>query len=350
MNISHMRFTTRWCALASIVIAAMILAPHPAAAVNEPDPPAEDSAATPQVDVNDGTALLPSPETMRTLTTETLLAFNRAIRAKNFAPFHKEQLSRQFGADFTPEALLETFQPFIENDVNIGGVEHVDPVFDPEPSTEGDVMTLKGFYPTRPMRVLFDLSYVLEAGKWRLHGLSVRLKNAGGPQKTIAPGGAAVDPPSGAALNKLVSDTLLEFDKAVKAKDFKALHAKGSTPMRWQTKPDQLKEAFQSFIEQGPDLSKIAKLEPEFDGPPVVEQKTMTVKGSYRLDRMFLLFELDYYLERGQWKLLAIGVNTVAPSEIKSDTVPRDEKKRKDEKKSEDGGKPDDAVEKPADE
>ncbi len=259
----------------------------------------------------------PSVDVCRRMATETLLMFDRAVARKSFALFHGG-VSRAFAAQASPDALLETFGPFVEHEAKIAGVEHVEPIFDPDPLVQGDVLKLKGFYPTRPMRVLFDFDYLADGGRWRLNALTVTLKGA---PAAPAVAGAAVPPgvvaPSGVQLNKLVTDTMLELDRGIKRKNFASLLANASTPMRWQTKPQQLTEAFATFIENKTDLSAIANAEPQFEGRPVFKDKTMAVSGHFRVLPQFVLFHLDYYYEAQQWKLLAISVNTLTPAEHK---------------------------------
>ena len=106
----------------------------------------------------------PPPEVCKRLVTATLLSFNRAVQSKSFTAFHIESLSKPFADAYPADKLLETFQPFISAGANLGGVEAVDPEFDPAPVVENNLLKLKGVYRTRPMLVLFDFDYANEAG------------------------------------------------------------------------------------------------------------------------------------------------------------------------------------------
>jgi hypothetical protein len=261
----------------------------------------------------------PPQEVCKRLVTASLLSFNRAIQSKSFTAFHIESLSKPFADAYPADKLLETFTPFISAGANLGGVEAVDPEFDPAPVVENNLLKLRGVYRTRPMLVLFDFDYANEAGTWKVNAMTVNLKGTPPPMKTAAatrPGDASA--PSDAELAKLVTDTILDFNAAIQAGGaFEPLLAKASQPMKWQTKPAQMKEAFASFIENKTDLSAVAGAQPQFDGPPKIDGKHMAVSGHYRVLPMFVLFNAEYWLEGKQWKLLALSVNTIAPAEYK---------------------------------
>jgi hypothetical protein len=291
---------------------------------------ADDARSSPGTpDVTDGTPMVPPLETSKRLVTETLLSFNRSLRSKSFTSFHIESLSKQFQAEFPADRLLATFQPFIASDANLGGVESVEPVFDPPPFVDDNVLKLKGSYSTRPMRVKFDLDFALEKRAWKLNAMTVSLKSTpppmggggapGGNDSAGGDTGAAVSVPSEPELARMVNDTLTEFNACVKKGDFTPLMAKASTPMRMQMKPARLKEAFASFIENGTDIGAIAGAQPEFDGAPSVQGKVLSVAGRYRVLPLFVVFNIDYYRENGRWNLSGISVNTISPAEFKRD-------------------------------
>jgi hypothetical protein len=240
---------------------------------------ADQRAAVPEgIDPKDGTPLVPAIETSRRLATETLLSFHRAVRSKSFTAFQVEMLSKAFAEQYSTDKLLETFRPFIEADANLAGIENVEPVFDPAPFVENNLLKLQGRFPTSPMLVKFDLDFALEKGAWKLNAMTLSLR--GTPPQiargTGATGGGASanGAPSDAELAALVAGTLMDFNSAVKAGDFTKLHAKASRPMRWQTKPPKLKEAFAQFIQNGTDISTIVGAEPQFDGPPKIDGQT----------------------------------------------------------------------------
>lgn len=127
-----------------------------------------------KVDVKPARAL-PDQGEARALALESLLAFNRAVQAKNFAAFHK-QIAEVWRKQITPAELQKAFAPFVEQGVNIATVADLQPVFDPAPGfDEDDFLLLKGYYPTQPNKVYFKLRYLREDDTWQLVNIAVNV-------------------------------------------------------------------------------------------------------------------------------------------------------------------------------
>jgi hypothetical protein len=189
-------------------------------------------------------------------------------------------------------------------------VKNVEPTFDREPALvqEGRVLEVGGYYETPPVNPHFSLKFFHEGGEWKLLGINVNLRaaadaNAEKPR-----------PPADAELRKLVRQTLLDFNEAVQAKDFAAFHARASTPLRQQITPDKLREAFQAFIDRKVNIAPVKDVEAKFAGPPKVDgDGVMTVKGEYPTRPTRTAFQLKYYQEKGEWKVLGVNVDTTEP-------------------------------------
>lgn len=120
--------------------------------------------------------LMPSDNALRELVTGTLLEFDGAIQAGDFRSFHAA-IADMWKSQITPDQLLEAFQAFILDEVQIGGVRDVAPVFDEPPAIgEDGILTLAGHVPTTPLRVLFNLRYRYEHPAWKLMGIRVSLR------------------------------------------------------------------------------------------------------------------------------------------------------------------------------
>jgi hypothetical protein len=120
--------------------------------------------------------LMPGDQALRGLVTETLLEFDAAIQAQDFSSFHAA-LAEIWKSQITPDQLQEAFQTFILDEVQIGGVRDVAPVFDEPPAIgEDGILTLAGYFPTTPLRVLFNLKYRYEHPTWKLTGIRVSLR------------------------------------------------------------------------------------------------------------------------------------------------------------------------------
>ena len=261
--------------------------------------------------------LPPEPE-LRQLVNRTMQRFNDAIQTKRFDRFRQSGVAGQMLRDATAKQMLEEFQPFIKNEIVLSGLRAGDIVFDETPVIGVDkVLRLVGFYPTEPMRVVFDLAYISEAGEWRLFGMTVGLKKFTGGAPGLPAGAQKV---TGDKSHKaLITKTLMDFNVAVNRKDFSAFHAKAATQMKRQMKPEQLLEVFRKFVDERVDISGVEKTEPHFDETPTVQNGLLlTLKGHYKLDPEFLLFDAEYFKEAGEWKILSLNVNTLTPGEMKT--------------------------------
>jgi len=128
--------------------------------------------ATPSVE---NTAKLPSDKELQAMALESLLAYNKAIQAKNFDSFY-QQISKLWRDQTTPEKLKAIFQPAIDKGSDISSIAKVEPTYDKPPAIDEDgVLFLKGSYPTQPSKVTFQLKYIYEDGVWRLVGITTNL-------------------------------------------------------------------------------------------------------------------------------------------------------------------------------
>jgi hypothetical protein len=124
------------------------------------------------------TGPLPTEKEAKRLALDALLAFDKALKAKNFESFYG-QIAKLWQAQTTAAKLKEIFQPFLAQDASISGIAEVEPVFDSKPAIDDDgFLVLKGSYPTQPSRVFFELKYIYEDELWELVGINVNLKNA----------------------------------------------------------------------------------------------------------------------------------------------------------------------------
>ncbi len=135
-----------------------------------------------KVDVkpSDAPGRVPNEQDARALALESLLAFNRAVQAKNFTTFHR-QIAAVWREQITPEELRKAFAPFIEQEVDISPIAGLQPVFDPAPGfDENGFLLLQGHYPTTPSKVAFKLRYIQEAGQWQLVNIAVNVSPGSG--------------------------------------------------------------------------------------------------------------------------------------------------------------------------
>jgi hypothetical protein len=257
------------------------------------------------------TAKLPKDKELKTLVFDSLLAFNKAVQAKNFAQFHQERLSPEFQKQVPLEKFTAAFQVFIDKGYDISNIAKSEPVFDTPPAIDSDgLLVLKGHYPTQPNKVTFDLTYVYESSAWKLLGLNVKAT------PFVANTGKV---PTDKELKTLALDSLLLFNTAIQTKSFENFYGKIAKLWQKEATPEQLLEIFQSFIDKEINIAPIAKLEPTFAGTPTVnEDGFLVIKGSYPTQPSKVSFQLKYVYEDESWKLVGINVQ-VKPTADKTD-------------------------------
>src|SRR5205085_10249639 len=100
---------------------------------------------------------------------------------------------------------------------DIGDIVIVETVLEPPPALNADgLLTMKGYYPTRPNKVNFGLTFVNESSAWKPKGINVQvLPFAENPTPKSRP-----LPPPRNELKKLVSDSILLLSDAIQRQDF----------------------------------------------------------------------------------------------------------------------------------
>jgi hypothetical protein len=124
----------------------------------------------------------PAAEVER-MVTDTLLAFNQGVLAKDFTNFYGT-ISDDWKKQITPERIKEAFHEFLDDDTDIGSIKDVKPQFASPPAVnDKGVLVAAGHYPTQPARVRFQLEYEYERTAWKLTRISVNVSNTDAAQK-----------------------------------------------------------------------------------------------------------------------------------------------------------------------
>ena len=119
---------------------------------------------------------VPNDKEVRALVDDTLREFNDGLRKKNFTDFYSDT-SALWRSETSKESVEHAFRTFVDADINIDPYKDVKAVFDEPPRLNSEGMLLvKGYYPTKPNRVIFDLKYTFELPKWKLLGITISLK------------------------------------------------------------------------------------------------------------------------------------------------------------------------------
>lgn len=118
---------------------------------------------------------VPGERPLEALVKSTLLSFNDANVTGNYSVFHAK-LSKPFRQKFTVEKLTETFKEFGEKNIDIDVVSAMKPTYHPAPVVDSEgKLSVKGFFPTDPTRVNFELEFIPSDGEWKLIRINVKL-------------------------------------------------------------------------------------------------------------------------------------------------------------------------------
>jgi hypothetical protein len=124
-------------------------------------------------------AEVPEKSEIKKMTEETMTSFGEALKQKDFSDFY-EDIADLWKKQTTAEKLLASFQAMAGPDFDILGiVKELKPTFDPAPEVNSDgVLIIKGFYPTKPNHLVFQLKYIEEDEEWKLVGINVKTEAA----------------------------------------------------------------------------------------------------------------------------------------------------------------------------
>jgi hypothetical protein len=120
---------------------------------------------------------VPSERALEALVKASLLSFNDANITGNYTVLHAK-LSKPFRQQFSPERLKETFKEFNEKSIDLDVVAALTPTYtaEPEVDSEGKLL-VKGYFPTEPIRVNFELDFIPSDGEWKLIRINVKLES-----------------------------------------------------------------------------------------------------------------------------------------------------------------------------
>ncbi len=120
---------------------------------------------------------VPSELALEALVKASLLSFNDANVTGNYTVFH-ERLSKPFRDKFSPEQLKETFKDFSQKHIDIHVVAAFKPTYAESPKIDPEgKLQVKGYFPTEPVRVNFELGFIPSDAEWRLILIHVKLSD-----------------------------------------------------------------------------------------------------------------------------------------------------------------------------
>lgn len=117
--------------------------------------------------------------------------------------------------------------------------------------------------------------------------------------------------PSKPKLYRLLSQSLLSFNQAIKSKSFEVFHfSQLSQRTQKELPPKKWESAFKSFIQQKIDISGVKNEIPIFEKVPTIRKGHLYLEGYYLIQPQNVKFRADYIYENNHWKLTSLGVNT----------------------------------------
>ena len=106
---------------------------------------------------------VPDKSELKKMTEETLTSFGEGLKEKDFSTFY-EDIASLWKKQTTPEKLMESFKSMAGPNFDVLGiVKELKPTFDPSAEVNSDgVLIVRGYYPTKPNHVVFQLKYIEE--------------------------------------------------------------------------------------------------------------------------------------------------------------------------------------------
>jgi hypothetical protein len=120
---------------------------------------------------------IPEETELASMTESSLVSFGKAVKKKDFSGFY-EDIAAVWQKQTTAEKLEELFKDFLGKEIDLpAAIKGKEPVFNQAATINSDgVLIIKGYYPTTPNRIVFQLKYLQEEDEWKLVGIDVNLK------------------------------------------------------------------------------------------------------------------------------------------------------------------------------
>jgi hypothetical protein len=120
---------------------------------------------------------IPDEAQLKSMTENAIVSFGEGVKEENFSQFYTA-IADAWQKQTSPEKLAAAFKDFFDKEIDLpAAIKEIEPIFN-QPATinsEG-VLVTKGYYPTTPNRVVFQLKYLQEEDDWKLAGIDVKLK------------------------------------------------------------------------------------------------------------------------------------------------------------------------------
>jgi hypothetical protein len=137
--------------------------------------PAQPQAAPPPV-------VMPDAEKIVFLVRMALMTLNDAIQTGNFTVL-RDKAAPGFREANSAARLGQIFSDLASRNVDLSVVSVLSPQLTEPPALDQEkgMLNIKGYFPTTPVQINFEMLYQSVAGRWQLFGISVQPTNAAPP-------------------------------------------------------------------------------------------------------------------------------------------------------------------------
>jgi len=119
---------------------------------------------------------VPSAVLQEILIKTSMLTLNDAKLTGNYTVEHVK-LAKPFRDQFSPDRLKQAFKSFADQKIDFGLIATKPPVATSESKIDSrGALLLRGYFDTRPSRVLHDLDFLPSEGEWKPIKLNVDVK------------------------------------------------------------------------------------------------------------------------------------------------------------------------------
>jgi hypothetical protein len=126
--------------------------------------------------------VMPDAEKIVLLVRTTLITLNDAVQTGNFTVL-RDKAAPGFREANSAARLGQIFADLASRKVDLSVVSVLSPQLTEAPALDQakGMLNIKGYFPTKPVQINFEMLFQSVAGRWRLFGLSVQPSNAAPP-------------------------------------------------------------------------------------------------------------------------------------------------------------------------
>lgn len=116
---------------------------------------------------------IPKKEDLDKMIKDTVVLFGQSVKKKDFGPLYAS-ISALWKAQTTAPELQKIFQLFLDKNLDPEPPAGVAPVISQKPFIDDEArLILKGYFPTKPYVIDYELKYIYEYPEWKLVAIKV---------------------------------------------------------------------------------------------------------------------------------------------------------------------------------